>query len=262
MIENYNTFEEFAERDRQKLLITEVLDKTTRLFDHDPRTQGMTYAESLEQAVEPNHDLEVAQRVTRSAVENMMLMVPISSHEIDTEKSSYRTLVRRDQETGLSETYCLGEIRTKDGVTSRWMALALSDNSVQRALGVILAGNDLVFSSDELKSAPDDVSRTAYRLTQERLRPFLIPILNGRLLPGQELPKTLAVIRSDIEESGQVEDVDNFMCMLSDRYFKMSEARDFRESLGMDSSEMSTHSMKALSDFLDGNTRAIGLYTD
>jgi hypothetical protein len=262
MSEHNKMFEEFADRDREQAVIAEILERTAQLLDSDSRSRGMTYAESTDSTVSSGYGDETLRRATRSAVENMMVMIPMASHEIDRDNSYFRSLIRQDDETELSTTYGLGEVRTHDGMTTRWMALVMSDESVQRARGVILTGNGLSFTSDEIKSAPDEISKTAYRLTQKKLRPYLTPILNGRLLPGQELPKTLALIRNDIEASGHVKDVDYFMNELSLRYFKMSEAREFRESMGFDSSEMSIENMQALSRYLNGDVRAIGLYDD
>lgn len=249
------------EREQYAHLIEEILSRTATLLASDQRSQGMTYAEAQNPHMELTEESDIVRRATLRSVQDLELLIPGVAVEIDLDRTRFRSLIRMNESDGSSMMYGLSEVCTLSGDQTRWMALVMRNDTVQRSRGVVLAANGMYSTTDELQTVPDSFYLQLLSLVPDESKSFLSPILNGRLLPGQDLPNTIALVRAKIETNSAVDDIDSLINKLIDRYFEMKDVNDFRANAGLDNTSMSIQAMQALSRHLGGDNAAIGIYS-
>lgn len=251
------------EHELRGMLVRDILGRTNILMDGDDRTARMTYDRAI---AGDNHNgyNEPLRRATIRGIEtlNKMLdsqmagaMIPALCH--------HQNLMTHDT-AGNSLTYGMTEVHADRGGWIAMMTLSVGNGRAHRVRGALLRHDGMYSTTNELRPLDDTFATEANRMIDAELAGVIGPLLNGRLLPGQELLTSLAMIRQSIMRSGADADIDAFMNRLIERYDNMQEVNEFRKNIGMQQTEMTAKQLQELCDYLagDASAHAMGIYDD
>jgi hypothetical protein len=250
------------EHSRYTKMVNQILDAAERSIRTEKSSCELSYGDAMTMQDDipglTQAQSSYVRRATVCHIDSIRNMLDIQkTGDIDTSLSTYSQLVRHDSRSNVYLLASMSKIYSAGGGLSRLLQTSLTDGAIRHIRGAALLEDLRYSTTDEINALDDDFTQIALHSVDEKIVSVTAALLNGKLIEGCGLDKSVHIIRDSITEKCLLLDVDDFINRLIERYHTMCKVNQMKHETGLNNTQMSWSSLEEFFKFADGGMKAI-----